>query len=86
MALLLLSIEAGNCETEVIRLSVSSGPKPDVSRTSSYNKQTPNERTEITSSFASNTDSYSFNYILLKDEATINLALMVTSFVGLLRS
>lgn len=82
MALLLLSIEAGNCETEVISLSVSSGPKPDVSRAPSYSKQTPSERIENTSSFALNTESYSFNYKLLKEEATINLTLKVTSCMG----
>lgn len=86
MALVLLSTEAGNCETEVISLSVSSGPKPDVLRASSYSKHSSSERIENTSSFALNTESYSFSYELLKEEATINLALMVTSCTGPLRS
>lgn len=86
MTLLLLSIEAGNCETGVISLSVSSGPKPDVLRAPSYGKQSPSERIENTSSYALNTESYSLNYKLLKEEAAINLALMVTICMGLLWS
>lgn len=75
---MLLSIEAGNCETEVISLSVSSGPKPYVLRAPSYSKQSPSERIENTSSFALNTESYSFNYKMLTEGTAINLATMVT--------
>lgn len=56
MALLLVSIEAGNCETEVISLSVSSGPKTDVLRATSYSKQSPSERIKNMCLFGLNTE------------------------------